>query len=160
MNCSRGIHLHVGVRGIMRIASLAAGLILIVAIPASAQVKKWVDKEGTIHLKGEGPARSWQPPPGETQLAESQRLAFGDITDFVEADYLHIQGVIKNPSSSAARWVKVTVKILDGSGKLKRVEDTYASPYHIPGGGESTFTFMVPASPAYKKYEFSATSRR
>ncbi|MDA2916993.1 hypothetical protein MYX64_09175 [Nitrospinae bacterium AH_259_B05_G02_I21] len=41
----------------MRITAFVAAVFFVVAFPASAQVKKWVDEEGTIHLEGEGPPR-------------------------------------------------------------------------------------------------------
>jgi len=144
----------------MRWAAVVIGLSLVVAAPASGQVKQWVDEEGTIHLGGEGSSSTLGTTISGAPGEEPIKLAFGDTTDFIETGYLHVQGVIKNSSSIEARWVKVKIRFLDVYGKLERIEEVYARPSSIPPGGEGTFRVMIPASQSIKKYKLEAYARR
>lgn len=169
-------------------------LVFIVFVPplASAQVKKWVDEKGVVHIEAEGPYVDRttpdeppdegadkgpliiEPKPGPplvlrpdypprrgpaARRSPKLRLVFGKRTDFIEGNYHHIQGVVKNPSRATARWVQVKAKIFGRHGRLLRIEETYADPYHIPPRGESTFHLMFPADPESKRYEIAIYSR-
>ena len=55
----------------MRALALTLALIFSMALPASAQVEKWVDKDGTIHLGNE--------PPHQIYTGQTKASASGDM---------------------------------------------------------------------------------
>ena len=58
-------------------------------------------------------------------------------------NYLHVVGIVGNPTSKAYNFVQVTCEFLDGAGRVLHTEQKFATEYRLAPGEHVSFKSMV-----------------
>lgn len=136
----------------MRFFGLSLILIFIVTHPASAQIKKWVDEEGVIHIEAEGELGqrrpTFKPPRAETPkslsgLARVCAISAINVRGFnvkIERPRVKFTGEIVN-GCAKPMGVQIQVVARDEAGRVIDVMEAWpASIRNIPAGGSYPFS--------------------
>ncbi len=88
-----------------------------------------------------------------------QDLIILSHSSYVDGDWFHLRGEVKNTGTTQAKYVKIIVALYDAAGDVVGIDYTFTTLDIMPAGGTSPFATGTDYWPEFHHYEIQVEGR-